>query len=120
MQMGPLISAFATGVPAMVIGRLITGVGVGASSALVPLYLTEVLVTNVFRVFLKQALEILTTRSHSHASFLHAHYVAFSTMSGGLLGRVSACLESPTCVVTASADDSSEALLAGRSSSIIE
>ena len=42
LTIGTLISASADGFVSMTVGRLITGVGVGASSQIVPLYLSEV------------------------------------------------------------------------------
>ncbi|KAL4437118.1 hypothetical protein ABPG75_004257 [Micractinium tetrahymenae] len=42
MLAGPLISAGATGLAAMLAGRVLTGVGIGLSSALVPLYISEI------------------------------------------------------------------------------
>lgn len=42
MLAGPLLSAVATGLGGMLLGRLVTGVGIGLSSALVPLYISEV------------------------------------------------------------------------------
>lgn len=42
LLVGPLLSATATGLTAMLAGRVITGVGIGLSSALVPLYVSEV------------------------------------------------------------------------------
>lgn len=42
MLAGPLISATATGLGGMIAGRVITGVGIGLSSALVPLFISEV------------------------------------------------------------------------------
>lgn len=41
-QIGPIISGCAHSLPMMIVGRFLTGVGVGASSGLVPLYLSEV------------------------------------------------------------------------------
>lgn len=38
---GALLCATATGLAGMVAGRLLTGVGIGLSSALVPLYISE-------------------------------------------------------------------------------
>ncbi|KAK9796344.1 hypothetical protein WJX73_010696 [Symbiochloris irregularis] len=45
--LGPLLCATATSLSAMLAGRLIAGVGIGLSSALVPLYISEVAPTNV-------------------------------------------------------------------------
>ena len=42
MLAGPLLSAAATGLAGMLAGRVLTGVGIGLSSALVPLYISEV------------------------------------------------------------------------------
>ncbi|EFN58991.1 hypothetical protein CHLNCDRAFT_55965 [Chlorella variabilis] len=42
LLVGPLLSATATGLTAMLAGRVITGVGIGLSSALVPLYVSEI------------------------------------------------------------------------------
>lgn len=42
LALGPLLSATATSLSAMIAGRLIAGVGIGLSSALVPLYISEV------------------------------------------------------------------------------
>jgi MFS family permease len=39
---GPLLSATAGGLTAMIAGRVVTGLGIGLSSALVPLYISEV------------------------------------------------------------------------------
>jgi MFS family permease len=39
---GPLLSAAATGLTGMILGRVVTGLGIGLSSALVPLYVSEV------------------------------------------------------------------------------
>ena len=39
---GPLLSAAATGLGGMLLGRAVTGLGIGLSSALVPLYISEV------------------------------------------------------------------------------
>lgn len=47
MLAGPLISATATGLAAMLAGRVLTGVGIGLSSALVPLYISEVRMSGV-------------------------------------------------------------------------
>ena len=42
MTLGPLVSATATSLTAMVAGRVLAGFGIGLSSALVPLYISEV------------------------------------------------------------------------------
>ena len=42
LVLGPVLSATATGLTAMIAGRLIAGFGIGLSSALVPLYISEV------------------------------------------------------------------------------
>ncbi|PSC75514.1 Plastidic glucose transporter 4 [Micractinium conductrix] len=42
MLAGPLLSAAATGLAGMLAGRVLTGVGIGLSSALVPLYISEI------------------------------------------------------------------------------
>lgn len=42
MLAGALLSATATGLWAMVAGRVLVGVGIGLSSALVPLYISEI------------------------------------------------------------------------------
>jgi hypothetical protein len=47
LTIGTLISASADGFVSMTVGRLITGVGVGASSQIVPLYLSEVSLPNL-------------------------------------------------------------------------
>ena len=39
---GALLSASATGLAGMVAGRVLAGIGIGLSSALVPLYISEV------------------------------------------------------------------------------
>jgi MFS family permease len=46
MLLGPLVSANATGLSGMIVGRLVTGAGVGLSSSLVPLYVAEIAPTN--------------------------------------------------------------------------
>lgn len=47
MLAGPLISAAATSLTGMVAGRVITGLGIGLSSALVPLYISEISPTHL-------------------------------------------------------------------------
>ena len=47
MLIGSLLSATASNLTMMVAGRLFVGVGIGLSSALVPLYISEVSPTKV-------------------------------------------------------------------------
>lgn len=42
LMVGPVISGLSGSLEPMIIGRFLTGIGIGASSALVPLYLSEV------------------------------------------------------------------------------
>jgi MFS family permease len=42
LMVGPIISGLSGSLEPMIIGRFLTGIGIGASSALVPLYLSEV------------------------------------------------------------------------------
>jgi MFS family permease len=42
MLAGPLLSAAATSINVMIAGRFLAGVAIGLSSALVPLYISEV------------------------------------------------------------------------------
>lgn len=42
LLLGPLLSATASGLSTMIAGRVVTGVGIGLSSALVPLYISEI------------------------------------------------------------------------------
>jgi MFS family permease len=44
---GPLLSATAGGLTAMIAGRVVTGLGIGLSSALVPLYISEIAPTAI-------------------------------------------------------------------------
>jgi hypothetical protein len=48
LMAGPLISGLSGSLEPMIIGRFLTGIGIGASSALVPLYLSEVRVEQPF------------------------------------------------------------------------
>jgi len=47
LVIGPFLSATAQSVQAMIIGRLLAGIGIGISSALVPLYISEISPTDI-------------------------------------------------------------------------
>jgi len=44
LALGAFLSATAQDIRAMIIGRLLAGIGIGISSALVPLYISEVVI----------------------------------------------------------------------------
>ena len=59
LLVGALLSATATSLAGMIAGRLIVGVGIGLSSALVPLYISEVwtclhVLSLTYFIFLRQ------------------------------------------------------------------
>jgi hypothetical protein len=50
LAVGAFLSATAHDVRTMIIGRLLAGIGIGISSALVPLYISEVVITDKFKL----------------------------------------------------------------------
>jgi MFS family permease len=64
---GGAFQTFATGIPMMMIGRIIAGLGVGALSTIVPVYQSEISVCEPLSSSILKALGYLLVPSRSHS-----------------------------------------------------
>jgi MFS family permease len=99
MLVGPLLSAAANGLNMMVAGRFLAGVAIGLSSALVPLYISEVRARLRVRAPRRRVPRPSDTHTHTHTHThtwppQHAPQVAPTSIRGtlGSLNQLMICL----------------------------